>query len=472
MPNEWGDHAANEWGDVPVAATPASGGEEPKGAFSRFVDSVTSQLPTPSAIMGGIKEWWNRPEEIGKAMDALHVLNKAASLPENKGKPPAQWKSPPLTDAENEVVERGLHANLPGADNAQHPALQPTTTATAQALQGDLAGAGGSLFGGYVVPATIAATAPVVAKYARPVVRAGVEAVKEGGSDVAVGSGKIAAGGALLKWGPSDVADAFGAYQLGKMGAKQLIEGIKSGYSAGKLSLDQSLRAMSRVSAGERVPIWAQGPQKPADIPSGPADPTIAPRPSARPVGGPAIDTTSGEIVTKEAPGPVQTAEFAAKPEATAEALTRGQGTQLWRHLEYLAKQKGLGHDGLSDVMGEKFGITTTKDATPDMAKALYKDWTGEEWNPEASPEMKPRTGPITWGTGDDAKLANTLLQGGITAEDAAKMDPSQRALAAQILGEGRGTPTVKMWGSVVDKMRRNAKAVETAQQLADEMKK
>lgn len=134
---------------------------EPEGAFSRFVSSVTSQLPTPSAIMGGIKEWWNRPEEIGHAMDALHVLNKAASLPENKGKPPAQWKSPAYTDEEKAVIERGLNANL-GSVEGQHPMLAPTVQATGQALRGDVAGAAGTLVGGYGVPAAAAAVVPAV----------------------------------------------------------------------------------------------------------------------------------------------------------------------------------------------------------------------------------------------------------------------------------------------------------------------
>lgn len=152
---QWVDvpHPAGTWEDIPQAS--------PGGAFSRFVSSVTAQLPTPSAVLGGIKEWWNRPEEIGHAMDALHVLNKAASLPENKGKPPAQWKEPDYNDAEKAVIERGLNANL-GSIEGQHPLLAPTVQATGQAMRGDIAGASGTLVGGYGVPAAAAVVAPVI----------------------------------------------------------------------------------------------------------------------------------------------------------------------------------------------------------------------------------------------------------------------------------------------------------------------
>lgn len=151
--------SANAPQDTPATAETTA---EAPGGFSRFFGSVVDQLnPIPA-----IREFINRPEEFGKASDAFHVLSsihkRAAEMPENKGKPVNQWKEPDLTPAERIAVEKGMNANLPGAEG-QHPLMQPAVTATGQAMRGDLAGAAGTIAGGYVAPAVAGDVAPRVA---------------------------------------------------------------------------------------------------------------------------------------------------------------------------------------------------------------------------------------------------------------------------------------------------------------------
>ncbi len=165
-------------------AKPADMGADKPGAFSRFFSSLASQLnPIPA-----LQEWLNKPTENAKAGDALKVLDdihkRAAALPENKGKPVNQWKTPELTPTENVLVEKGMNANL-ASHEGQHPLMAPAVAATGQAMQGDLAGAAGTIAGGYVAPAIAGEAAP-------PIARAVARGVEKAGGATALGMMKSA----------------------------------------------------------------------------------------------------------------------------------------------------------------------------------------------------------------------------------------------------------------------------------------
>lgn len=149
-----------------TAGPEADSGEQKQGGFGNLVRNFVAQLnPIPA-----IKEFMNRPEELGKAADAFHVLSdihkRAAALPENKGKPVNEWKEPPLTPAEKLIVEKGMSANLAQADKGllDNPLSSPALQAGQQASQGDLSGAAGTMLGGYGAPAFAGEVAPAVAR--------------------------------------------------------------------------------------------------------------------------------------------------------------------------------------------------------------------------------------------------------------------------------------------------------------------
>lgn len=143
---------------VATQATPA---EQPS-AMSRMWSSITASVPHP---IDAIQEWMKRPSEIRSSMDALHVLNgvhaEAAKDPANAGKPVNHWKVRDLTPDEQAIVDKGMSAHLPGAEgNILADSTAPAVHAGGQAANGDLAGAAGTLIGGYGVPAAVGAAVP------------------------------------------------------------------------------------------------------------------------------------------------------------------------------------------------------------------------------------------------------------------------------------------------------------------------
>ncbi len=97
-----------------------------------FLGSVLDQInPVPS-----IRDWYNRPAEMGKAGNALTALTTAKQ----------QNRQP--TAEENQIINRGMQANIgtPGPSivgGVQAPILRSTT----QAISGDIPGAAGTLIG-------------------------------------------------------------------------------------------------------------------------------------------------------------------------------------------------------------------------------------------------------------------------------------------------------------------------------------
>ena len=144
-------------------------------------------------------------------------------------------------------------------------------------------------------------------------------------------------------------------------GLSQMGRGLAAGYEA----LRKSIAESNAPPVADRTPIWQQPHVAPADIPSGPADPTVAPQPrpitaqqdiqpparepiwkglpapsqekfgpqetparpqlpSGRKPGGPAIDNASGEVVNTQAPGDVGTTQFEGAYPISAEERTGG----------------------------------------------------------------------------------------------------------------------------------------------------
>lgn len=163
MPQSFSDFLQQQ--QVVPATAPA-----PKQSFGDFLQqqgpansTASTQQPgffesaynaSIGALVSGIREFMNRPDEIRKATDALGVYQKieddSGNLPENKGKPPSQWKLREATPDEQKIIDAGMNANLAGPETdimGQNAA--PAIAATQQAQQGNFRGAAGTLVGGY-----------------------------------------------------------------------------------------------------------------------------------------------------------------------------------------------------------------------------------------------------------------------------------------------------------------------------------
>lgn len=163
---------------------------------------------------------------------------------------------------------------------------------------GDLAGdvaTGAMLHGATKIPGAIDAIPEGAGK-----------ALKEGATaaapDVGKGAAKVAGGYALAHFGPSPVADAIGAYQLGKSGGRQIVGGVKTGYSALKKSLAETaansklasdagatagpVSAMPAPASGAILPADHEENLEPINQPVTPAS-NLAPAPESIPAAGP-----------------------------------------------------------------------------------------------------------------------------------------------------------------------------------------
>jgi hypothetical protein len=108
------------------------------GATRRFLSSAVDAVnPVPA-----IQEWLNRPDELRKFQEAGHIAIRA----HKEGRK--------LTPEEEAIVDRGLAANV--GTMGQPPVIPAgavsAVMAAQQAKTGDLAGAAGTLVGGYGVP--------------------------------------------------------------------------------------------------------------------------------------------------------------------------------------------------------------------------------------------------------------------------------------------------------------------------------
>lgn len=122
-----------------------------------FFSSIGHMLnPVPA-----LKAWWQGGKGpfggIGDAVDVLHkVHTEAAADPSNAGKHVREWKYRDLTPEESAILEKGNSDATTGLNPMGDILSQftgPAATAEGQAAEGNVAGAAGSLVGGYAIPA-------------------------------------------------------------------------------------------------------------------------------------------------------------------------------------------------------------------------------------------------------------------------------------------------------------------------------
>jgi hypothetical protein len=315
----------------------------------RFFKSAAAALPHP---IDAVKEWWNKPAEYGKAADAMHVLSqlheRAAAMAENKGKPVNQWAHPPVTPEEQAIIEKGMTANLATADDTTGM-MGPALLAGGQAQKGDIAGAAGTLVGGYGAPAAAGALAdPYVRATAADAVKTGARAtaagVKAAAPDVGVGAAKVAGGYAVARIPVPGVNPLFEAVAGGPIvagGVKQMGRGLVKGFGALKQSLADTRAATSTRMAGpvaampeaataattaaQPEPIEPTGQiQKPSSaVPEPPAAGPVSAMPAAFPpppkgavpvpetaaTPSPVLPTSEGSIALREGPSVAPSAD-------------------------------------------------------------------------------------------------------------------------------------------------------------------
>ena len=217
--------------------------EEP-GPFHRFFTGVAQALPHP---IDAVREWWNKPDEYAKAADAMHTLtqihNRAAAMPENKGKPMEKWKQPPVSPEEQAVIDKGMQANLGTAEDTTG-IMGPAIGAAGEAKKGNLAGAAGQMVGAYGVPAAVGAGVEALPEGTGTALKAGAKAAAP---DVAQGTLKAGAGyGAMQIPGVNPIAEALAGGPIIKAGIEQAGKGVVKGYKA----LKQSLADTKKTAAG------------------------------------------------------------------------------------------------------------------------------------------------------------------------------------------------------------------------------
>lgn len=264
---DYGSHAAA----MPVQPAP-------QGFWSSLGAAVN---PLPA-----LREWLNRSSNVGAAADAYHELTKldakAAADPANKGLPRNKWTMPEPTDAQRAIIEKGIRAPLPGADDNSIPFAGPGITAAGQASQGNLAGAAGTLVGGYGVPAALAAIP-------------GSQAAADAGAFARTANGQLAAGAAKIATGP---AVGWIAHELGVPAEVAASAATALGLptvKAGLADITESIKAkVAAVKAGREplptpsnrpAPAWQANPA-PQPAPTPDATPIPGQLPSGRVPGG------------------------------------------------------------------------------------------------------------------------------------------------------------------------------------------
>jgi hypothetical protein len=64
--------------------------------------------------------------------------------------------------------------------------------------------------------------------------------------------------------------------------------------------------------------------------------------------------------------------------------LTKREYNALWSDVHGAADDMGLGHAGLRD----KLGVNSMLDTTQGQLMTAFKELTGTDWNPDASPAL------------------------------------------------------------------------------------
>ncbi len=201
--------------------------DDSDGPLMRFLSSALQSInPAPA-----VKEWWHRPEEIGKAMKALRVSRQAAERnPDNfvdgKMKGPAQWKYE-MTPEEQAIFDAGMGANIgtPGTLSQKMPmGTENVPGAVEQMRQGDVAGGLGTLAG-----PPLAASATMGIAKAVPAVARGARAIAENetAQDVAgVVSPRLAHGMRLIAKGGKTIDKIKDILQKAKVAEESAAAGI------------------------------------------------------------------------------------------------------------------------------------------------------------------------------------------------------------------------------------------------------
>lgn len=241
--------------NAPQTAAPPPAGDwfaenapKQQAGFWESVGNAVNPMPA-------IREWMNRPKAMDDAVHALHALStidaEAAKDPANKGVSREKWKRREPTAEEAAVIDRGMNANLPGAEgNILSDTGAPALEAGRQASEGNIRGAAGTLVGGYVVPAVVGAVAPRIPGAARATGRA----VKATGKVLAeVAPAAVERIGGMVGGG-------VGAHMAGPTGA---ILGHEVGSATGKLVADRLRASIAAKKAAPAAAPELVGPPAP-----------------------------------------------------------------------------------------------------------------------------------------------------------------------------------------------------------------
>lgn len=401
------------------------------GGFSRYFSSVVDALnPLPA-----IEEYLNRPGELGKAADALKTLDsihkRASEMPENKGKPVNKWIEPKLTAEEAGIVDRGMNANLMSHE-APNPMLQPAIAATGQAAKGDIAGAAGTLTGGYVAPAAIGAVIPKVAGAAGAVARVPgklVEMVKtpggltmaKGGVQAAGGAGALAGGhpfigGGLLVRGWENIVKGMEERRAAQNAPPPILEDLAQslkGKSFGSLSESEqtALRDISTKVREVKPPSGPPPAEGPIDLGSpSPKSKTMRQLIDENILERKAQAAQAGPVDVQ--PQPAQSAT--ARPGPTPEAFSGGPVLPDSHLLPILDHQTG-----------ETVGFVKKPKAQA-IAKELAKEQVGSEEGGTIEGTTHPPTKAYeaTYQAKRAQVIADRLHEAGISYEEASALTP------------------------------------------------
>jgi hypothetical protein len=215
---------------------------QPRQSFGDFVGAAP---PSPSGSVGDAvahfaKNFWGEMTGAGQGMVDMFTHNPLDTV---KGMGAAQDA---IRLKAQDAMKRGDFTEAARhAINYLIPLIGPSLDARGdQAQRGDVSGAlggttaiGAQMFGPSALESAVTA-APRVASAVRTAADATKAAVKAGAKDVAVGGVKTATGVALAKAGPlGEIADVIAGIPIVKSGLKQMGQGVRAGFSAGKQTL-------------------------------------------------------------------------------------------------------------------------------------------------------------------------------------------------------------------------------------------
>jgi hypothetical protein len=379
-----------------------------RGFWESLADKIN---PVPA-----IKEWLNRPSQIGAAMDALHVTREAAMRnPANKGKLPGQWVSSPeteLTAEEKTVAEKGFNAHLPAAEgNLVSELGSPAVEAAHQAGTGNLKGAAGTLTGAYGVPVLAGKAIPKVIEAAPAVASALADTTKAVGSGIKAAAPGVAGGIATAIGGEALAQIPFMEWPariaMGIPAAKMVAAGLKTGAGAmlAELAKRRAAAAQATEAANQAARDLAEHNQSTSPHPvtdedlsavsALPASRQLPPAPRVTqmpPVTEPEPPAdTSGPIPTDPVTGRPLDMGPAPAPVSAASAESPGPSTGELVTLDEIARS-----------LAQKPFSTLTKDEQATVQKIHDQIHGNATAEPEASPSPSEPREPGWWKTPEE----------------------------------------------------------------------